>query len=138
MSELSSEVAKQPTIETHRLIERLGKDKVRAIAALGLAAASFLGISGKPESGVGIGVEVPDFKTGGSVNVGVMASSTEGRYPLGFPRIPGKEYKDIEAWLVSIGGAKFTVYAATLGEEESPARTLLGVYPGFETRLGKK
>lgn len=123
--------------ETNKLVEKIGKDKVRAIAALGIAAAGFLGISGKANTGVGVGIEVP-----GDILAGVTVSSTEEQYPLGFPNVPGKEsYQDLESYSVNIGGAKFTVFKATLekGEYGDMAnKTIVGVYPGFETTLGSK
>lgn len=80
---------------------------------------------------------MPDPATGQQVNVGVTLSSSEGVVPLGIPNVPGKDFKDIEAYTVRIGNAMFTVYTASLerGEFGDTIKTV-GVYPGFETRLG--
>jgi hypothetical protein len=132
MSEAVAEVKRNP------LVEKIGEKKLRAVAALGIAAASFLGISGKLNTGVGAGIETLDPNTGKSVTVGVMASSTEDIYPRGLPHISGKQYGDIQAWQVNLGGAKLTVYAAPLEQKAGKfITTMIGVYPGFEAGLGK-
>jgi len=133
-----AEVLVPPERKRNPLVEKLGQNKVRAIAALGLAAAGFLGISGKPNTGVGLGVEVPNPMTGESVSVGVMATSAEGQHPMGLPKIPGKEYKDIQAYQVSIGGAKLAVYIASLEDKDGSVVKTIGIYPGFETTFGRK
>lgn len=119
------------------LVEKIGKDKVRAIASLGLAAATLLGISGKPNTGVGVGVEVPNPATGEQVSVGVMAYSAEDEWPRGLPNIPGKDYKDLEVYQVRIGGTGFAVYTASLEDDAGNIVKTVGVYPRFETTLGK-
>ncbi len=124
--------------ETNKLVEKIGKGRVRAIAYLGLAASMLLGISGKPNTGVGLGIEVPNPMTGESVSVGVVATSSEYQYPMGTPNIPGKDYKDIQAYQVSIGGAKLAVYTATLEGDDGSVVKTIGIYPGFETKLGRK
>lgn len=129
-----SEQASATEVKRNPLVERIGEKKVRAIAGLAIAAASLLGISGKPDAGVGVGVEVPN-----NILAGVMVSSSEDQYPRGLPHVSGKEYKDIDWWSVVVGGAKFTVYKAELKPDKySTGHTVLGVYPAFETGLGKK
>lgn len=125
------------------LAEKLGKDKARAIASVALAAAGLLGISGKPNSGVGVGVEVPNPATGKQVSVGVLVTSTEGKFPLGLPKVIGDKIdydqpNDLNLFQVNIGGAKLAVYTATLKNESGDSVKTVGVYPGFETQLGKK
>lgn len=124
--------------ERNRLVEVIGKDKARWVASIALAAAGFLGISGKPNSGVGVGVEVPDLDTGKQVGVGVAVSSTEDIYALGFPRALADrmDFKNFKVFQVVIGGTKLAVWQATL--EQAGGKTIIGIYPGFETTLGKK
>lgn len=137
------EVRKEPVSEaqvakeTNKLVEKIGKDKVRAIASLGLAAATLLGISGKPETGVGLGIDVPDPFTGRQVTVGVISSSTEGEYPMGLPSIPGKEWHPgdkLDVYQVRIGNAMVGVYTESHAGNSSVIKTI-GIYPGFETFL---
>lgn len=126
-------------LEHNKLVEKIGKKRVQAIAALGFAAAAYLGISGKPNSGVGIGVESFDWDTGATqVAVGVALSSTEDVYAMGFPKALADrmDYKDFKVFQVSIGGVKLAVWQASL--EEGGGKTILGIYPGFETTLGQK
>lgn len=126
------------TIEAGSSQEKSNKKVLAKVAAVALAGASLLGISGKPQTGVGVGVETLDPNTGQPVTVGVMLSSTEGEIPLGLPRIPEKDYKDIDLYTVRIGGEMITVYKATLeGRAGGTIKTVLGVYPGFESYFGK-
>lgn len=134
VSEAPAPVAK----EGNRLTEIISKDKMRAIAAIGLAGAGLLGISGKIESGVGVGVEIPDPFTGKQVSVGVMAYSSEDQWPMGLPKVPGKDYKDLEVYQVKIGGAGLAVYAGSLTKEDGEIVRTIGVYPAGETTLGRK
>lgn len=120
------------------LAEKLGKNKARAIASVALAAASLLGISGKPNSGVGVGVEVPHPVTGEQVSVGVLAYSVEDQWPKGLPQLPGRDYTSVDAYEVRIGGAGLAVYTAFLKDKDGSVFRTVGVYPGFETKLGSK
>lgn len=134
------EVPSQPTQPTQpkspdsrALAEKIGGDKVRKIAAVGIAAASLLGISGKPEAGVGIGVELPNPTTEDAVGVGIALSSSESGIPKGMPDQLGSRMKDINAWEVRVGGASVVVYEGSLdkGPSGGTVRTV-GVYPGVE------
>lgn len=125
--------------EGNRLVEVIGKDKARWAASIALAAAGFLGISGKPNSGVGLGVEVPNPTNGQAVSVGVTLSSSEEGYALGFPGAIFKDlkYKNLEIYKVSIGGTTLAVYKTDILKDNGKWVKTVGVYPGFQTTLGK-
>jgi hypothetical protein len=123
--------------ETRNLTEKIGKDKARLVASLGLAAATLLGISGKPNTGMGSVVEVPNPATGEQVGVGVMVSSTEENNPFfGAPRMGDKYFRDVEAFEIKVGNARLTVATGVLEGGDRNVRTV-AISPGFETTLGK-
>lgn len=124
--------------ESNKLTELVGRDKMRTIAAIGLAAAGLLGVSGKPESGVGVGVEIPNPTTGEQVSVGIVAASTEGEYAMGLPAALANKMRDIQSYQLSIGGVKLAVYTASLWNDDGSMVKTVGVYPGFQSKLGKK
>lgn len=128
----------EPTTgETNRVVEIIGKDNARRIAAIGVAAVGLLGISGQPESGVGVGIEVPDPVTRKPVSVGLTVSSANVDIPLGMPKEIADKIADgpdaLQAYQVRIGGMNLAVYTAKLTGQNPNAITILGVYPGFET-----
>ncbi len=134
-----SEAQSSQEVKRNPLVEKIGKDKARWAASVALAAAGFLGISGKPNSGVGLGVEVPNPNNGEAVSVGVMLASSEGGHPLGYPGAIFKDFNwdNLEVFQVSIGGAKLAVYKADILKGDGSVVKTVGVYPGFETTLGK-
>ncbi len=124
--------------ETNPILEKIGKERLRMIASLGLAAAALLGISGKPNTGVGVLVEVPNPTTGEQVSVGVMTSSVEEDNP--FFGFGGSSFKkninNIKAFTVKVGNVNLTIATATV-EGEDDIKTI-GIYPNVETLLGSK
>lgn len=147
LMENNPEIPQSKVVEKHkRLVEIIGKKRMRAIAAFSIAAAGLLGLSGKLESGVGGAVEVTNPSTGKQESVGVSISSSTSsstdEIPLGFPKeiLEKMPMSEMEFWQVNIGGARFTVFKTELRPEGGlgrggipPTRTVLGFYAGAET-----
>lgn len=132
------------TKETNRVVEKIGKNKARALAALGIAAAEFLGISGKPDSYAGVGISLPDPTTGGEVTAGLAISSAEFgrnnnwgllRSRRGFGGL-GEEFRDV--FRVIVGGASFRIYTARdWGRSESGGQLSEKGLPTFRIEVAQ-
>lgn len=137
MSEAQSDqkLTGRPEVQDEKALE---KRVLRSAAALAIAGASLLGISGKPESGVGTAVEVVNPLTGENVLVGVSASSTQGKHPLGVSEEVLRT-KDLQVYEVRIGGARLTVYEGSIKDEKNNfVRTVIGIFPAAQSNLGTK
>ena len=122
------------------LAEKIGSKNVRRIAAIGVAAAGLLGISGEPQSGIGVGAEIPGREIGDSYIAGVMVSSSKDKLPMGVPDAILRQFinsEDLQIYSVDIGGAKLSVYSGSYKDKDGNSQKTIGVYPGFETTLGR-
>lgn len=135
-----------PTIkERNPLVEKLGKDNVRKLAAVGLALGALFGVGNKANTGASIGISVHNPMTGAEERAGVGISLTEEEGTLGIPNPDPRNYgiyAKLKSYEVEVNGVRFYVY---VGEESrDPEKyggdmvTILAVRPGFETTLGSK
>lgn len=127
----------RPTRETNPLVEKLGKHKLRALAAIGIVASGLFGISGKANAGAGVSVEAYNPFTGRNVAGVVTVESTEkgGWQSLGIsPRVSGRVSGRGELFTVSIGGASFNVgYTELKGDKGEGSTVLLAIHPAADT-----
>ncbi len=120
--------------ERNSLLERLGKDNVRKIAGIGLAAMAGFGITGKANVGGSATVEVFNPVTGKNVTVGVNVESTEKDILLGLGLGENESKWDpesIRAYTVEIGGAKFSVISGQKTDLDNPTVTkIIAIHAG--------
>lgn len=122
--------------ETNPLVEKIGKDKLRAVAALGIAAAGLFGLaSGRANAGAGVAIETTNPFTGVPVAAWVDVESVESKtwQQLGIAGEIGDRAKGASgvATVVQIGGVSVRVGYTEL--DKGNGVVVLAVHPAADT-----